>query len=140
MDDGGRWEAPTKDLERAVLAACRDAGVTEGEVSLALLDDAAIAELNRLHLGRDGPTDVIAFALYEEGEPLVGDVYVGADQAARQAAEEGVSLREELVRLAIHGTLHVLGLDHPDDPGARPTSPMYRKQEALVREVLGPSA
>ena len=123
-------------LRRAVEAALRDAGVDAAEVSLTLLDDEAIQALNREHLGHDRPTDVLAFALWEEGEPVLGDVYVGADQARRQAAELGVPLAEELVRLAVHGTLHVLGHDHPEDARARAASPMYRLQERLVRYVL----
>jgi ssRNA-specific RNase YbeY (16S rRNA maturation enzyme) len=51
-----------------------------------------------------------------------------------------VSLEEEWVRLVVHGTLHVLGMDHPDDPEERDSSPMYRRQEALVREVMGGAA
>ena len=136
LDDGGRPGIPSRDLERAAQAACASQGADDGEVSVALLDDAAIAELNLTHLGHEGPTDVLAFALWEEGEPVVGDVYVGVEQAERQAAEAGVPLREELVRLVVHGTLHVLGLDHPADGDERPDSPMYRTQEALVRRVL----
>jgi probable rRNA maturation factor len=110
--------------------------VKHAEISVALLDDAGMDALSRAHLNKRGTTDVLAFALYDPGEPVLGDVYVGVDQAARQAAEVGVSLREELVRLVVHGTLHVLGFDHPDDAEARERSPMYAKQETLVREVL----
>ena len=127
---------PRRALLRAVEATCRSESVKHAEISVALLDDAGMDALSRAHLNKRGPTDVLAFALYDPGEPVVGDVYVGVDQAARQAAEVGVSLREELVRLVVHGTLHVLGFDHPDDAEARERSPMYRKQEALVKEVL----
>jgi probable rRNA maturation factor len=137
VDPGSRKGISSETLEHAVSAACGSLGATEGEVSVALVDDRAIADLNLVHLGCEGPTDVIAFALFEAGEPVVGDVYVGVEQAVRQAEEAGVTLEEELVRLVVHGTLHVLGLDHPDEAGARPASPMYVRQEALVREVLG---
>ena len=136
VDGGGHAGARVPELKRAVRAACRHAGVEEGEFSVALLDDAGITHLNRTHLGHDRPTDVIAFALYGPGEPVLGDVYLGVEQAARQAAEEGVTLREELVRLAVHGALHVLGFDHPEDARQRASSPMYLAQEELVREVL----
>ncbi|MCG6956414.1 MAG: rRNA maturation RNase YbeY [Gemmatimonadetes bacterium] len=121
-------------LEAAVRRTWRAEGRGAGEVSVTLLDDEAIAELNRTYLDRDGPTDVIAFAMGDAAVP-VGDVYLGADQAARQAGEYGVALAEELVRLTVHGTLHVLGYDHPDGP-ERVTSPMFVRQEALVRVVL----
>ena len=64
----GAAEGVSEDLLRsAVDLVLRDAGVTDGEISLALLDDQAIRELNRTYLGLDRPTDVIAFALHEEG-------------------------------------------------------------------------
>lgn len=106
------------------------------EISLSLVGDEDIRELNRRHLGHDCPTDSLSFALHQAGEPVVGDVYVGVEQARRQASEEGVTEIEELVRLAIHGTLHVLGWDHPQDTDGRIDSPMWRRQEALVSEVM----
>ena len=124
-------------VEEALLeAAVRRAVVADGretELSVTLVDDAEIRRLNREYRGRR-PTDVIAFSLGSPEEPL-GDVYVGADQARRQAEALGVPLSEELVRLAIHGTLHVLGHDHPDGDG-RFASSMYVLQEQLLGEVL----
>ena len=132
----GAAEGVSEDLLRsAVDLVLRDAGVTDGEISLALLDDQAIRELNRTYLGLDRPTDVIAFALHEEGESLLGDIYVGHEQAVRQAGEMAIPLIEELVRLAIHGTLHVLGHGHPETD-ARFESEMFRLQERLLRELL----
>lgn len=119
-------------LEAAVRATLEAEDVADAEISLTLLDDAAIQALNRDHLGHDRPTDVLAFALWEEGERVVGDVYLGIDQARRQAGEESVPLDEELLRLAVHGTLHVLGWDHPEDGDERPSSPMYRRQEEVL--------
>ncbi len=125
-------------VEEALLeAAVRKALVADGreaELSVTLVDDTEIRRLNREYRGRDRSTDVLAFSLGSPEEPL-GDVYVGADQARRQAEALGVPLNEELVRLAIHGTLHVLGHDHPDG-GDRFTSPMYVLQEKLLGEAL----
>ncbi len=123
-------------LERAVRAVLAAHGVAEAEVSVAVLDDAAIADLNERYLGRAGPTDVISFALGADGGAPIGDVYIGRDQALRQAAALGVAPREELARLAVHGTLHVLGYDHPEGED-RERSEMWRRQEAILREVLG---
>lgn len=111
-----------------------EAAGREAEMSVTLVDDAEIKRLNREYLGRDSVTDVIAFSLGGP-EQLLGDVYLGADQAQRQAEALGVPLSEELVRLAIHGTLHVLGHDHPTGED-RFTSPMYVLQERLLQEVL----
>ena len=122
-------------LRSAVDLVLLEAGITDGEVSLALVDDQAIRELNRIYLGQDRPTDVIAFALQDEGEAILGDIYVGHEQAARQAGEEDVPLREELVRLVIHGALHVVGHEHPETD-AHFDSDMFLLQERLVRKLL----
>ncbi len=123
-------------LRRAVEAALQDHGASDAEVSVTLLEDEAIQALNREHLDHDWPTDVLSFALWQEGEPILGDIYIGLDQARRQAAEADVPLPQELVRLTVHGTLHVLGHDHPEDSEARADSSMYRIQERLVQDVL----
>jgi len=133
----GRFpDAPVTLLEQAVLHTLRAEGHADGEISVALLGDDEIRALNRTHLGHDIPTDVLSFALHEPGELVLGDVYLGAEQARRQAREEGVSEAEELVRLAVHGTLHVLGWDHPEDADARTASRMWRRQEALVAKLM----
>ena len=119
---------------RAVRATLADEGTEDGEVSLALVGDDRIRALNRDYLGRDRVTDVISFSLHDAGEPLLADIYIGYPQALRQAAELGLSAREELVRLAVHGTLHALGYDHPAED--RSSSAFYRRQEVLVRRVL----
>ena len=67
---------------------------------------------------------------------LVGDVYVCPEAARRAAAEPGgPDMDQELVRLVVHGTLHVLGHDHPEGEG-RWESPMYRMQESLVERAM----
>ncbi|MFO8174091.1 MAG: rRNA maturation RNase YbeY [Longimicrobiales bacterium] len=131
----GGWPLPHSLLEKAVLEVFRDGGIQEGEISLTFLDDDGIRTLNHEYLDRDRPTDVLAFPLHEPGQAIVGDVYVGYEQARRQSGAEGVPLEEELVRLAIHGSLHVLGHDHP--PGEdRWASPMFRIQEEILARAL----
>jgi probable rRNA maturation factor len=122
-------------LTRAARAALRHENVAEAQLSVTLLDDDAIAALNREYLSHDGPTDVISFPLFEENEPIVGDVYIGAQQAARQAAANALSVDEELVRLTVHGVLHVLGYDHPDGE-ERLHSDMWQLQEKIVEDVV----
>ncbi len=122
-------------LVRAVQAAAAAREVSAGELSLTLLVDEGIAELNQRFLGHEGPTDVLAFALFDAGELPVGDIYLGYEQALRQAQEHGVAPAEELARLAVHGTLHVLGEDHP--AGAeRSTSAMWLLQERIVSDLF----
>jgi probable rRNA maturation factor len=97
------------------------------------LDVNAITALNETHLDRQGPTDVIAFNLGERQAPL-GDIYVCPEIARESAGEYGVPLREELLRLVIHGMLHVLGYDHPDGP-EREESELYRRQEEILSRL-----
>lgn len=126
--------APSALIEAAVRHTLAAEGRKDVEISVALLRDTEIQQLNAHWLGHDRPTDVLAFAL-GDGDDTVGDVYIGVEQAERQARSLGVPLHEELARLAIHGTLHVLGHDHPEGP-EREQSPMFALQERLVKGVL----
>lgn len=136
-----RWEDATagdaelliRAAEAAVEAVAGDVG---GEISVTLLEGREMAGLNESWLDRTGPTDVVAFDL-GGGEAILGDVYV-CPEVAVAAVEEGdaPSLREELVRLVIHGILHVLGHEHPEG-NERWDSPMFALQERLVTRVLG---
>ncbi len=126
--------ARAADLARAVLTAER---VRDALLSITFVTAPAIARLNREHLGHAGPTDVISFALHgDDGRsgPVVGDVYICPEVARRHAAEHGASLREELARLVVHGTLHVLGHDH-DEGDERLRGPMWRRQERLLASL-----
>jgi len=111
-------------------------------VELALLDAAAMRRLNRRVTGRRGLTDVLAFALPQPDGARLGDVYICPAAAERWVRNGGRGtgdarrVEEELVRLTVHGTLHVLGYDHPDGPG-RTRSAMWRRQERYVHRVLG---
>ncbi len=131
----GAWELPGELLERGLKTVLEQEGVGAGELSVTFLDDSRMREMNREYFGRAHPTDVISFALQDPGEPVLGDVYVGYDQALRQAEELSLPLEEELLRLAIHGTLHVLGYDHPEGEG-RETSAMFRLQEEYLSRAL----
>jgi probable rRNA maturation factor len=122
-------------MVRAARAVLRHEKVASAELSITLLDDAEIAQMNSEFLAHEGITDVISFALYEPGEEPVGDIYIGLEQALRQAAANDVDPIEELARLTVHGTLHVLGHDHPDGQG-RLESEMWRIQESIVAQVL----
>ncbi len=117
--------------------ALRAERVKHALLSITLLDKRAIARLNRTHLGHRGPTDVISFGFRRvaEGDPVVGDIYISPEIARDNARDAGVSVREEIARLVVHGTLHVLGHDHPDG-AERETSSMWRRQERIVRRAL----
>ena len=123
-------------IARAVLRAER---VPDALLSIAFVSRATIRRMNRVHLRRDRPTDVIAFAfrpirVRRGPRTIVGDVYIAPDVAASAARAAGVSVREELTRLVVHGTLHVLGHQHPDT-GDRTRSAMWKKQERYVTRL-----
>jgi rRNA maturation RNase YbeY len=105
-------------------------------LSIAFVSDRRIAALNRRHLGHKGPTDVISFgfAPVGAGGPVVGDVYIAPAVARRNARDHRRGVREELLRLVVHGVLHVLGHDHPEGD-SRYASPMWRRQERLLRTL-----
>jgi len=125
--------AKLADAARAVLRAER---VRNALVSVTLIDRRAIARMNRKHLGHGGATDVISFSFSRASarDAVIGDVYIAPDVARENAAARGVPVREELLRLVVHGTLHVLGHDHPDG-ATRERSPMWRQQERIVRRL-----
>jgi rRNA maturation RNase YbeY len=129
--------ARVRSVATAVLAAER---VRAALISIAFVSARAIAQLSRDHLQVDGPTDVIAFSLQRSGRgaPLVGDIYIAPAVARAHARQHGVTEREETVRLVVHGVLHVVGHDHPAGAG-RVASPMWRRQEQLVRRMTSQS-
>lgn len=113
-------------------------GARDVRVEITLLDANAMRRLNRRATGRRALTDVIAYTLPQLDGTTVGDVYVCEAAAARWLADAGrltrTALRHELLRLAVHGTLHVLGYDHPPGP-ERVRSAMWRRQERYVRRL-----
>jgi probable rRNA maturation factor len=119
---------------RRILAAL-DRG--RAELSIQLLDDAAIAELNRRYRGRPRPTDVLAFSLLEGAHAdrrgdLLGDVVIGIETAARQARARRRRLDDEVAKLLVHGALHLVGYDHLRSAEAR----RMRAQERRVWRAL----
>jgi len=104
-------------------------------VSITMLTSGRMAALNRKHLGHRGATDVITFGFRDPEGAVIGDIYICPAVAAANAKRFGVPVREELLRLTVHGTLHVLGYEHPEGE-ARVTSPMWRLQERILAAVL----
>jgi probable rRNA maturation factor len=137
LEEGVAAPVPAERVEALVRHVLAAEGVSAAEISVVLAADERMAELNSAYLGHVGPTDVLAFHLHERGEPPLGDVYVGVEQAARQAPGFGATPADEVLRLAAHGTLHVLGWDHPGGE-EREGSPMFLRQEALLRGFLQP--
>ena len=119
---------------RRVVAAVLAGERRRARMSVTFLGRDAMRRLNALHLGHDRPTDVISFRLRHPGGELVGDVYVCPWVAAREARAQGIPLRQEVIRLVVHGTLHALGYDHPEGE-RRSRSAMWRRQERYVEAL-----
>lgn len=112
------------------------------EVDITIVTDEEIHTLNRDYRNVDRATDVLSFALDEDGgEPelvggpevhLLGDIIISAETAARQAEEFGHGLEREIVYLAVHGLLHLLGYDHMQEEDK---AIMRAKEEEALREI-----
>jgi probable rRNA maturation factor len=92
-------------------------GYPDAQLSILIVDDTRIAELNQAYLNHDGPTNVISFPM-QEGDfseitpEVLGDVVISADTAHREAVDAGMQLSERFDQLLIHGILHLVGFDH----------------------------
>ena len=135
LEGGGAAGADhVADLEAVAARVLGAFGLDEAELSIVLCDDAFIHPLNRDWRGKDRPTDVLSFAQREgeeadEDDPVLGDVVISLETAARQAAERGHSTGHELRVLLVHGICHLLGYDHEEDEEAE-------EMEALERDLL----
>lgn len=116
--------------------ALRAERVDDALLSIALVTRAAIARLNRRHLGHAGATDVISFGFNRAtpSDPVIGDIYIAPEVARDNARARGERVRDEIARLVVHGVLHVLGYDHPEGD-AREQSEMWQRQERVLRRL-----
>ncbi|ADW69994.1 rRNA maturation RNase YbeY [Granulicella tundricola] len=113
------------------LNRAREAVGLDGEVEVLLTSDVEIKRLNKAFRGKNKATDVLSFPAPEEFEGVAGDLAVSLDTAAKQAAEHGHGLRDEVRILLLHGLLHLAGEDHETDSGE------MAAREAELRKELG---
>ena len=119
-------------LQEAVKATLLRHNTPTAQISVALVDDSRMAELNRYHLGLEGPTDVLTFDLRDDdddrpdgqggpaGGGLEGEIVISVDTAAREARRRGHEVDAEASLYAVHGTLHLLGYDdHREEDAGR---------------------
>jgi rRNA maturation RNase YbeY len=131
----GRFEALGPLLEGAAADILAEHDVGSYAISISFVGDAEITRINKESLNRPGATDVIAFDLSEDGLPIekVGDVYISVDTAVENSSRFGVSPEEEILRLVVHGVLHVLGYDDGDPAGSER---MTEVQERTVKKAF----
>ncbi|MGE0910614.1 rRNA maturation RNase YbeY [Bacillus atrophaeus] len=134
-------EEMLKEVEKLLQFAAEREGVQDqAEVSVTIVTNDEIQQINKEYRGKDTPTDVISFALEEEGEdeleivgaempPVLGDIIISADRTREQAEEYGHSFLRELGFLAVHGFLHLLGYDHMTK---EQEEEMFTKQKDLL--------
>ena len=129
---------------KLAIAATLDAENVQGDVTLIITDNDAVADLNQRFLGNPGPTDVLSFPAQPTAdafipapgaEPYLGDIVIAYPYAAAQAARFGRDIADELKLLAVHGTLHLLGYDHaePEEKAA-----MWARQDAILTGMQAP--
>jgi len=133
-------------LKRTVRSLLKAVGEEGSSISVSLVNDVQIQELNKQHRGKDKPTDVLSFPLIEStladeapGAPepameerMIGDIVISVDTARRQAADYDAQLQDEIDRLLIHGVLHIIGHDHEEpDERARMESEERRLADAI---------
>ncbi|HXG71530.1 MAG TPA: rRNA maturation RNase YbeY [Gemmatimonadaceae bacterium] len=124
-------------IREAALAVLRAEKVRDAMISVTFLGRAAMSNLNKRYLGHMGATDVISFGFGKLGprDAVIGDIYICPEIARANAIRAGIAPGEELLRLVVHGTLHVLGHEHPEK-GDRSRSAMWRRQERILANVL----
>lgn len=120
-------------LVRALKMVWEIGGSPQGEVSVALVDDDAIADLHMRHMNLPEPTDVLSFVLSADDEYLEGEIVASAETAAREATRLGWPATSELLLYVVHGALHLVGFDdiEPIDRAK------MRVQERVVLESVG---
>jgi probable rRNA maturation factor len=126
-----RGRSAARRLRTRAAAYLAALGRADAEISILLVGDRRIRALNREWRGKDAATDVLSFPLSEPpgSGPLLGDVVISLDTAARRARQERRAVGAELDRYLAHGLLHLLGYDHE-----RPRQ--ARAMEALEVEIL----
>lgn len=91
-------------------------GLVDDELSILVVDDDRIAELNQQYRNKKGPTNVLSFPMREDGtpdvSPLLGDVVISADTVKKEADLAGIGFGERFSQLLVHGILHLIGYDH----------------------------
>jgi len=137
-----KLKVDTKRAKTALDRLLENIGCKGREVTVLLLDDEGIRAYNKEYLGRDRPTNVIAFPM-QEGDfsdlnpDILGDILISVETAQREAVESSIPFAEMVDYLMIHGLLHLLGYDHETDRSAG--RKMKKKEEELFFSLYGRS-
>ena len=124
-------------LKKAVRTILEDANIDEGEISIAVVNDAEMHMLNRKYLDHDYPTDVLSFVLEDEEGHLDGEIIASSDYATKEAVRYGWTTDDEVLLYVIHGTLHLVG--HDDQEPAAKREMREREKHYLAQFGLTPN-
>ncbi|HDQ02975.1 MAG TPA: rRNA maturation RNase YbeY [Deltaproteobacteria bacterium] len=111
------------------------------ELSISLVDDEQIKNINKQYLGKNKPTNVLSFSMRENeygdiNPHILGDIVISAETAQKDALKGGLTLAQEIDYLLIHGLLHLLGYDH-EEAGKDEAIKMRRKEKELFHAIHG---
>lgn len=135
-----RFKLPNKEIRATTGIILEALGYPEAQLSIMIVDDKQISELNENYLNHKGPTNVISFPM-QEGDfagvtpDLLGDVVISADTANREALVAGMDMELRLYQLLVHGILHLVGYDHVNSE--EEAAVMERKSEELMALIEG---
>ena len=138
MEQSVEQSAVKVDVDRvreAIGSILAEASIVSAEISLAIVDDPTLHELNRKYLDHDNPTDVLSFVLEQDGGHLIGEIVVSAERAVVAAGDYDWDAASELLLYVIHGTLHLVGYDDATPEAAEE----MRRQETHYLQQLGVS-
>ncbi|WP_456401211.1 rRNA maturation RNase YbeY [Persephonella sp.] len=127
-----------KFINEAVDQILKELKIKNSEISILLTDNETIHKLNKRWRKKDKPTDVLSFPLNEEVEgyryKLLGDVVISLPYAKKQAEENNQSYQDEVLKLLIHGILHLLGYDH--ERSEADAKRMFKKEEEIFKKLI----
>lgn len=115
-----RWESALPGLraltDKAIRRTLKQLGKTPGEISIVFANDSFVQDLNRRYRGKDKPTNVLSFG--QDEDETLGDVVLAFETVERESGEQNKKLEDHVTHLIVHGTLHLLGLNHENDAEA----------------------
>jgi len=129
------WHIDHKNIEETATRILNALDCPKGELSILMVADEKMAEINQKYRNRMGPTNVIAFAM-RDGEfsginpDLLGDVVISLETAEKEAKESGITLENRFFELLVHGILHLFGYDHEI------SDIMHEKMERKTNDIL----
>jgi probable rRNA maturation factor len=133
-----RYNLAKNDIRTTARRVLNALGCPDAQLSVLIVSDAQIAELNQTYLNHEGPTNVISFPMQEGpfadiSPDLLGDVVISVDTAHHEACTAGMQTMERFNELLIHGILHLVGYDHVNSEEA--AAVMQQKSDELMKLI-----